>query len=128
LEEQIEEKQSLKESILEMFFIVKVCLTSFWFWVPTLFALFSFFELYMICINPWLLLIPPSIMIIAALAWEEKRVKAQYGITEQILKSSDPLFSGPRRVATDIDVEKLVKEYEELLEKKTKQNKKAKKQ
>jgi hypothetical protein len=113
------EKQSFRESVYEMLFLIKVCLTCVWFWVPSLFALFVVFELYMIYINPLLLLVGPGIMIVCALIWEERRVKAQYGFTDvKVVKNSDPLFSGPRRIEKDVDVERLVKEYAELTKKK----------
>ena len=113
------QKQSLKESIYELLFLTKVCLTSFWFWVPPLFALFVVIELYMICINPLLLLVGPGILIAVALVWEDKRTRAQYGLKEvRLVKSSDMLFTEPRKVEQGIDVEKLVKEYSSMLDKK----------
>ena len=118
-----EEKQSFRESIYEMLILVKVCLTSVWFWLPPLFGLFIVFELYLLCINPLLLLIAPSVMIAYGLIWEDKRMKAQYGLKElKVLKSSDPLFSTPRTVAVDLDVEKTVEEYTHLLKKSPKKN------
>jgi len=54
-----------------------------------------------------------------------KRVKAQYGIKDvKVLSSSDPLFSEPRR-ATGVEVEKLVEEYEKLIEKRSNKPKNA---
>lgn len=112
-------KQSLKESVYELLFLTKVCLTSFWFWVPPLFAVFVVIELYMICINPLLLLIGPGILIAVALVWEDKRTRAQYGLNEvKLVKSSDMLFTEPRKVEQGVDVEKLVKEYTQMLDKK----------
>lgn len=112
------QKQSLKESIYELLFLTKVCLTSVWFWVPPLFALFVIVELYMICINPLLLMIGPGILIVAALIWEDRRTRAQYGLKEvRLVKSSDMLFTEPRKVEQDIDVERLVKEYSNMIDK-----------
>ena len=99
-------------------FLTKVCLTSVWFWVPPLFALFVIVELYMICINPLLLMIGPGILIVAALIWEDRRTRAQYGLKEvRLVKSSDMLFTEPRKVEQDIDVERLVKEYSNMIDK-----------
>jgi hypothetical protein len=116
LEEQEEpEKESFKDSLLEIFYIVKACLSSFWFWVPPLFAVYMFLELYLLCVSPLLVLIGPIITIVYVLFWEEKRVKAQYGIKDvKVLSSSDPLFSGPRKAAS-VEVEELVEEYEKLI-------------
>ena len=118
-----EVKQSFRESIYEALVLIKVCLTSVWFWLPPLFGLFIVFELYLLCINPLLLLIAPSIMIAYGLVWEEKRTKAQYGLKElKVLKSSDPFFSTPRTVAVDLDVDKAVEEYTRLLKKSPKKD------
>lgn len=115
---EIEEKQSLKESIIEVLAIAKTCLTTFWFWVPSIFALYIYFQLYLMTINPLLLVIGPAIIIVYALIWEEKRLKAQYGIKDfKVLRSSDPLFAAPRKVTQDIEIEQLVEEYERLIEK-----------
>lgn len=117
--EQDLEKQSLKDSIYELLYLSKVCLTSFWFWVPPLFALFVVLELYMICINPLLLIVGPAVIIVYALVWEDRRVRAQYGLKEvKLVKSSDMLFSAPRKVEQDVDVERLVKEYTDMVKKK----------
>lgn len=106
-----------------MLVLIKVCLTSIWFWLPPLMGLFVVFELYLMCINPLLLIIAPSIMIAYALIWEERRAKAQYGLKEfRVIKSSDPLFSTPREVAQDLNVEQAVKEYTDMLKHKPKKN------
>jgi hypothetical protein len=113
------ERQSFKESILETFYVVRECLSSFWFWLPTLFAMYMLLELYLLFFSPLSVLIGPIITIVYVLFWEEKRAKAQYGIKDvKVLSSSDPLFSEPQR-ATDVGVEKLVEEYEKLIEKRS---------
>jgi hypothetical protein len=117
------EKQSFKESLLEIFYILKACVSSFWFWLPALFAVYLYLELYLLCVSPLLVLIGPVITIVYVLIWEEKRVKAQYGINDvKVLSSLDPLFSKPRR-ATSVEVEKLVDEYKKLIEKRSKKSK-----
>lgn len=119
------ERQSFKESLLEILYIVKACLGSFWFWLPPLFAVYLYLELYLLFVSPLLALIGPIITIVYALFWEEKRVKAQYGIKDvKVLSSSDPLFSQPRRT-TSVEVEKLVEEYEKLIKKRSNKSKNA---
>jgi len=111
--------QSLKESVLEVLAIAKATLTCFWFWVPILFALYIYLQLYLMCVNPLLLFVGPSIIVAYALLWEEKRVKARYGIKDlRILRTSDPMFSGPSRILDRDKIESLVEEYRKLLEKK----------
>lgn len=124
-----EEKQSFKDSFLEILAIIKVCLTSFWFYVPALFAIYMYVQLYMIVINPLLLLVGPTIIIVYALLWEEKRLKAQYGLKDvKILRSSDPLFSSPRQQTARAEVEELVEEYKKMLKKKPKKSEKNEKE
>lgn len=77
-------------------------------------------------INPLLLLVGPIIIVTYVLFREEKRIKAQYGIKDvKVLSSSDPIFSEPRRVTSDVEIEKLVKDYQELIEKRAKKPKNA---
>lgn len=79
----------------------------------------------MMTIHPLLLVIGPAITIAYALIWEEKRVKAQYGLKDvKVLKSSDPMFSTPRKVPNPVEVEKLVEEYKKLLKSRAKRKKK----
>lgn len=119
-DEENEEKQSLKESTREILVIIKVCLTSFWFWLPTLFAIFLYVELYLLFVNPLLFLIGPIAIIIYALIWEEKRLKAQYDLKEvKIVRSSDPLFTPPRRQKVP-EVDQLLEEYKKLIKRKEK--------
>ena len=77
MEEEQKEKQSFKESLKEILVVIKVCLTSFWFWLPPLFAIFLFIEIYFLFVNPLLFIIGPTIIVIYALMWEEKRLKAK---------------------------------------------------
>jgi hypothetical protein len=115
---QTKEEQSLKDSLLEAVAIMKAALTTFWFWVPTLFAIFLYVELYLIIINPLLLLIGPAIIILYALRWEEKRAKAQYGATDiRVMHSSNPIFATPRKISVQEEVDELVEEYQKLLRK-----------
>jgi hypothetical protein len=111
-------KQSLKDSLLDALAIIKAALTTFWFWVPTLFAVFLYVELYLLIVNPFLFLVGPVTIILYALYWEEKRVKAQYGATDfKVMHSSNPLFATPRKISTQEEIDELVEEYQKLLRK-----------
>jgi hypothetical protein len=117
------EKQSLKEILREVHYIVKGCITCFWFWVPTLFAIYMYLQLYMMCISPLLLLVGPIIITTYAIFWEEKRAKAEYGINDiKVLYSSDPLFSTPRNAPSRREVEELVEEYKKLIRRPSKKS------
>jgi hypothetical protein len=104
---------------IDVLLIVKTCLTTFWFWVPVLFAASLYLQLWMVfAIHPLTILILPTILAIFAMNEEEKRVKAQWGLDEiKVLKSSHGLGEGPTWEKKTWDVEKAVKEYEESLKK-----------
>ena len=110
--------QSLKESIMDALAIVKAALTTFWFWVPVLFAVFLYAELSLMIINPLLLLIGPSILIVYALYWEEKRAKAQYGVMDaKSMHGADSMSATPQKISTQEEADELVEEYKKLLRK-----------
>jgi hypothetical protein len=112
------EKQSFKDSLLDALAMIKAALTTFWFWVPVLFAVFLYVELYLMIINPLLFLVGPIIIILYALHWEEKRAKAQYGATDiRVMRSSNPIFATPRKISAQEEVDELVEEYQKLLRK-----------
>jgi len=112
------EEQSLKDSLLDALAIIKAALTTFWFWVPTLFAVFLYVELYLMIFNPLLFLVGPAIIILYALHWEEKRVKAQYGATDaRVMHSSNPIFATPRKLSAQEEIDELVERYKRLLRK-----------
>jgi len=111
--------KELRESLREIWAITKVCLTSFWFWVPVLFSLFLYLELYLLFFYPIICFIILGGFVILALYWEDKRAKAKYGIKDvKVLLSSDPLFTTPRKADSKTEVGKLVDEYKELLKRK----------
>jgi hypothetical protein len=118
LEEQ--QRQRFKESLLEIFYIIKACFSSFWFWLPPLFAVYMYLELYLLCVSPLLVLIGPIITIIYALFWEEKRIKAQYDIKDlKAMRSSDPMFSMPHNATNKKQIEELVEEYKRMIKNRT---------
>jgi len=103
--------------VKDIFWIVKNCLTTFWFWLPVLFYILLCFELYLIaCVNPLLALVVPSVIVAYALTDEKRRLKLQYGLNS--LK--EELYTLKIRNGLEPfhwKVEKSVKEYEELIKK-----------
>ena len=76
--------RGFKESAVETVFLVKVCLTCFWFWLPVLFAACFFIQLWMIVmIHPLTLFILPGILSIYSMLENEKRLKLQYGLEKK---------------------------------------------
>ncbi|MEM2292733.1 MAG: hypothetical protein QXT26_06935 [Thermoproteota archaeon] len=116
----LEKLSNLKESIKDAVSIVKVCLTTLWFWVPVLFALYMILQLWiMFFIHPLALLIVPTILVIYLLIQEDKRLRAMYGLDKAKKKrASDPLFTTPGEFyGYQWDLEKALENYEKTLKK-----------
>ena len=60
--------QRIKEcekSILEILYLIKMCITNFWFWVPILFYGYIFLQLWMLFyVNPLTILAMPIVILI----------------------------------------------------------------
>jgi hypothetical protein len=109
--------QEFKESFIEILIITKVCLTTFWFWLPALFAAYIYFQLWAVFfVHPLTILIMPIVLAAFSMIWEEKNAKDQYGLDEiKLLSASDPLGANPEWKKVRWDVEKAIKEYKETL-------------
>ncbi len=121
------ERTSLKENLIEIFYLVKACFTSFWFWLPILFTIFMYIQiLIFIFIHPLFLLIAPTLISIYALIQEKKRLKAQYKFEEgerKVLLASDPLGTRPHAPNSKLEIEEAVEEYARFLKAKKKRSK-----
>jgi len=107
--------ENFKESLLESLLIVKTCLTTIWFWVPVLLAAYMWVQLgMMFYISPLAALIVPSILIVYALIHENRRTRALYGLDS--MQSED---SG-KKLLSEVDIRKLVSEYNVMLKNKKK--------
>jgi len=75
--------RKLIDSILEDCIVIKTCLTTFWFWLPILYAFLVFFHLWMIFyVHPLTLFIFPGGLALYSVYLDNKRTKARYGPTE----------------------------------------------
>lgn len=82
--------RDVKEDIIETCLLIKVCLTSFWFWLPVLYAAYFFIEIWLfIFVHPLTILVLPTALAIYACVLEEKRTKALYKIGNK--KTSETL-------------------------------------
>lgn len=107
----------LKESLLETILIVRSCITTFWFWLPVLYAVYLFAQLWMFFyIHPLTIVIFPAILIIYSVFLEEKRFEAKYGLMrDKTVSSSAPLGSKPTYKTLSWNVEQAIREYNQLL-------------
>lgn len=116
--------QQMKEDILETFLLIKICLTSFWFWLPILYACYLFFQYWiMIHIHPLTIFILPAVLIIYLLTQEDKRIKTTYGIVEEKPRRFFPLwFREEKPKGFKWDLTKTISEYEKIINNLQKKN------
>lgn len=116
--------RQMKEDILETLLLIKICLTSFWFWLPIFYACYLFFQYWMLVnIHPLTIFILPAALIIYLLTQEDKRIKATYGIVEERPRRFFPLtLSGEEKPkGLEWDLAKTLGEYEEMMNKLSKE-------
>lgn len=117
----LQKLRSLKETIIELATVAKACLTTFWFWIPPIFAVYMWLQLWlMFFVHPLTLIIVPAILLIYSLISEDKRVKAMYGLESAKKKNAlDPFGATPQKITGfKWDVEKALENYEKTLKEK----------
>jgi hypothetical protein len=110
---------SWKEDIIETVSLVKMCLTSFWFWLPVLYASYLFIQIWaMMAIHPLTILVGPAIIALYAISQEERGMKARYNIKEEEPKGVLRPFSLMPEKGEGFrwDVEKSLEEYRKMME------------
>lgn len=115
------EDTKLKESLLEILYLTKSCLTTFWFWLPVLFAGCFFLQIWMMfCVHPLTVLILPAVLCAFGILQEQKSIEAQHGLVKtKVLKASHGLGMGPESLPLyQSEIEKIVEEYTHFLKKK----------
>jgi hypothetical protein len=118
--------RDFKDSLLEVLWIAKCCLTTFWFWLPILFMGYVFLQLWMMFfIHPLTAFVLPAILCVYAFLQEEKRFKARYGFGEMKRLTSSHGFGESAEEISGFrwEVERTVQEYEHLLRKDKKKKK-----
>jgi len=86
----------LFEEILEILFIVKVCLTSIWFWVPILYAVYSIFQIWiLVYIHPLTILILPTALIVYLLILDKRKktFKGEHSTSTSLLLKERHIYS-----------------------------------
>ena len=108
-----------KASFLEILWITKTCLTTFWFWLPISLMVYLLIQVWMVFfIHPFTLVILPAVMIVYGTILEEKRVRLRYGLDKpRRFQVSHGLGAPPEPMAGDEwKVEQAVDQYRRLLE------------
>ena len=76
--------KTMKENVIEIIKIVKTCITTFWFWLPLLFAIYMYIQIWMIfAVHPLTIFIFPTILSIYLIHEREKRLKIIYKIQKE---------------------------------------------
>jgi len=114
--------KKLKQDIVDIWIIVKACLTSIWFWIPVVYAMYFYMQIWLIFyIHPLTLIVLPSVLLVYLIIREEKRANRYYELHNiKYLSAARPLGSGPEIKTSRWKVEETIKEYEKLLKKKSK--------
>ncbi len=94
--------KELKEEVLETYVIARANMSTIWFWVPVLFALYIPFQMYLMFVNPLLLAIAPAILIIYLTYEEERGFRAKYQLGATHTKTArEPVFWDIERFITE---------------------------
>jgi len=108
----------IKDEVLETFLLLKVCISSFWFWLPVLYGAYIIFQIWLlIMVHPLTILIVPGAISVYLIVQKDKRMKAQYAIDDEKPKRSLHPYSlmPTERANFSWDVEKTLEEYEKMM-------------
>lgn len=107
-----------KESFLEVLWIMKNTLGTFWFWVPIAYFAFVLLQLWMMFyIHPLTLAIVPIILIIYGIRLENKRTRLRYGLDKPKRLSATRGIGANAEPMSDFEwkVSQAVDQYERML-------------
>ena len=110
--------EDYKSSFLEVLWITKSTLSTFWFWFPIIYFAYAIFQLWlMFFVHPLTLAILPIAIIVYGVRVEEKRVKLRYGLKKtKRLPAHRSMDSSPEPLMqTDWEIEQSVEQYEKML-------------
>jgi len=114
------QKQTFKQSAVEILLLIRTCLTSFWFWLPVLFAIFIYLQLFMFFyVHPLVIFIVPAILSLYAIRQDKKRLEARYDLKKNSARS-DHLDTVPYSISLEQDIQKRVEGYEAWMKKRNK--------
>lgn len=116
-----------KNSFVEVVWIARSTLSTFWFWFPIIYMAYVFVQLWlMFYVHPITLAILPVTLIIYGVHLEEKRVKLRYGLSKtKRLSTLRSMGAEPEPLKqADWEVEQSVEQYEKMLRDQKKEKKK----
>ena len=107
-----------KDSFLEVMWIMKNTLSTFWFWFPIIYMAYVFVQLWlMFYVHPITLAILPAVLIIYGVRLEDRRVKLRYGLSKTKRLSTDRGMGADPEPVSEVEwqVERSVEQYEKML-------------
>jgi hypothetical protein len=118
--------QDYKNSLVEVTWIARSTLSTFWFWFPIIYMAYVFVQLWlMFYVHPITLAILPVTLIIYGVHLEDKRVKLRYGLSKtKRLSTGRSMGAEPEPLSqVDWEVEQSVEQYEKMLKSQKKEKK-----
>jgi hypothetical protein len=112
--------RGIADSFTETVLIAKTVLSTIWFWVPVVYALFFLAQLWlMFFVHPLTAFVAPSILGFYAVYLEGRRAASRYSLKKTMFLSAAHTFgSGPEPIdRQEWEVEQTVEEYADLLKK-----------
>lgn len=116
--------RSYKDSFLEVLWIARNTLSTFWYWFPIIYMAYVLLQLWlMVYVSPLTLAILPVVLIIYGIRLENKRIEARYGLKKtKRLRGTTGLGAGPEHVGEfEWKVDRALDQYEKLLRKEKKE-------
>jgi hypothetical protein len=111
---------SIADSFTEIVSIAKTVLSTVWFWVPIVYALYFIVQLWLIFyVHPLTAFAAATLIGVYAIQLEGKRAMARYSLKKTMfLSATHPFSEGPKPVdEQETELERMVEEYEILLRK-----------
>ena len=108
---------TIKDDVIETLLLVKVCFSSFWFWLPVLYGGYIVFQIWLlIMVHPLTILIVPGAISAYLIVQKDRRMKAQYGIDDKKPRSVLHPYSlmPTERASSSWDIEKALEEYKKM--------------
>jgi hypothetical protein len=117
--------EDYKNGFVEVVWIAKNTLSTFWFWFPIVYMAYVLVQLWlMFYVHPLTLAILPITLIIYGIRLEEKRVKLRYGLGKKRVKAVNAMGTPPELVdQKQWILEQSVEQYTEMLKGRKRENK-----
>lgn len=111
----------IKDQIVEILWLIKTCLTTVWFWLPTLYAAYFYIQLWMIFnIHPLTILILPAILGAYLTIEEKRRMEAKYQISSSANRTRTLKLCGSeglQHMSLPWKIQNRIEEYEQKYKK-----------